>query len=96
MAARAEANTGSEQRPQQIRAANERVAREAERQRFLARLPMLCECDEEHCEEVLLIGAADFRSVRSSAGLFVTVPHHRPEHAELERKLTDYWLQRRG
>ena len=96
MAARAETNAGAEQRPLAVRAANERVAREAERQRFLARLPMLCECDEEHCEEVLLIGAADFRSVRSSAGLFLTVPHHRLEHADLERKLPDYWLQRRA
>lgn len=95
MAVRAEAQTSGEQRPQQVRAANERVAHEAVRQKFLGRLPMLCECDDAGCEEVFLIAALDFRTACASGGLWVTAPHHRLDGAELERKVAEFWLQRR-
>jgi hypothetical protein len=95
MAVRAEAQTSGEQRPHQVRVANERVAREAERQKFLARLPMLCECDDEGCEEVFLIAPHDFRSACASNGGWLTAPHHRLEGAELAVKRPEYWLQRR-
>jgi hypothetical protein len=95
MAARAEAQRRGEQRPQQVRAANARVAREAERQKFLARLPMLCECDDGGCEEVFLIAPADFRAACGPNGGWLTIPHHRLDGAELARKDPEYWLQRR-
>jgi hypothetical protein len=95
MAARAEAQRSGEQRPQQVRVANERVAHEAARQKFLARLPMLCECDDAGCEEVFLIAPGDFRRACAASGAALTVPHHRLDGAELERKHPDYWLQRR-
>lgn len=94
MAARAEAQRSGEQRPQQVRAANERVAREAERQKFLARLPMLCECDDSGCDEVFLIPPAEFRGACGN-GAWLTAPHHRLDGAELEGKRPEYWLQRR-
>jgi hypothetical protein len=95
MAARAETQRGGEQRPQQVRAANERVAREAERQKFVARLPMLCECDDAGCEEVFLIAQDDFRAACTSNGGWLTAPHHRLDGAELASKRREYWLQRR-
>ncbi len=95
MAVRAEAGRNADGRPQEVRAANERVARQAERQKFLASLPMLCECDDVGCDEVFLIAPAAFRAACASAGVSVTAPHHRLEGAELERKLPGYWLQRR-
>lgn len=79
-----------------MRAANQRGARVAERQRFLARLPMLCECDDAGCDEVFLIRPEAFRAACASAGVSVTAPHHRIEGAELEQKLPEYWLQRRA
>lgn len=96
MAARVESCPNGEARPRQVRAANERVAREALRQKFLARLPMLCECDDAGCDEVFLIRPEAFRAASARPGLSLTAPHHRLQGAELEQKLPDYWLQRRG
>jgi hypothetical protein len=96
MAARAEVRTNSDERPQQVRAANERVAREAARQKFLASVPMLCECGDDGCDEVFLIEPVAFRAACASAGVLLTAPHHRLEGAELEQKLPGYWLHRRG
>lgn len=95
MAARAEACRSGDERPQQVRAANERVARVAERQKFLAPLPMLCECDDAGCDEVFLVPQEAFRTACAS-GLSLTAPHHRLDRAELEQKLPEYWLQRRA
>jgi len=95
MAARAETRRDGDERPQQVRAANERVARQAARQKFLARLPMLCECDDAGCDEVFLIEPTAFHAACASAGVLLTAPHHRLEGAELEQKLPGYWRQRR-
>ncbi|HSC51614.1 MAG TPA: hypothetical protein VLD16_15235 [Gaiellaceae bacterium] len=90
-----EACKGGDGRPQQVRAANARVAREAARQKFHARLPMLCECDDADCDEVFLIRPEAFRAASASPGVTLTAPHHRLEGAQLEQKLPEYWLQRR-
>jgi hypothetical protein len=96
MAVRAETQRSGEQRPQQVRVANERVAREAERQKFLSRLPMLCECDDAGCEEVFLIAPPEFRAACGPDGGWLTVPHHRLDRSELASKRPEYWLQRRA
>jgi hypothetical protein len=80
-----------ENRPQQVRRANERLAREAEKLRFAARVPMLCECSDEACNEVFLMSLHAFRAAWD---VHVTAPGHRIEDGRPVREERDFWLQR--
>ena len=80
-----------ENRPQQVREANERLAREAERLHFMARVPMLCECSDTGCDELFLMSLFDFRSAQD---VFVTAPGHRIQNARPVRQEREFWLQR--
>lgn len=91
MAVRADRHT-PENRPKQIREANARLAREAERLRFAARVPMLCECDDAACDALFLMSLWDFRSAHDA---FVTAPGHRIDNALPVRQEPEFWLQRR-
>jgi hypothetical protein len=91
MAVRADRHT-HENRPQQIREANTRLAREAERLRFAARVPMLCECSDDGCDQLFLMSLWDFRSAHDA---FVTAPGHRIESARPVRQGPEFWLHRR-
>jgi len=90
MAVRADRHT-HENRPQQIREANARLAREAERLRFAARVPMLCECSDDRCDELFLMSLWYFRSAHDA---FVTAPGHRIENGRPVRQEPEFWLQR--
>ena len=90
MAVRAKTNS-HENRPQQVRRANERLAREAEKLRFAARVPMLCECSDEACHEVFLMSLAAFRAAWD---VYVTAPGHRIEDGRPVREEPEFWLQR--
>ena len=90
MAVRAHTN-GDGNRPQQVRRANERLAREAEKLRFAARVPMLCECSDEGCQEVFLMSLAEFRAAYD---VYVTAPGHRVEDGRPVREEREFWLQR--
>ena len=90
MAVRAERHT-HENRPQQIREANARLAREAERLRFAARVPMLCECGDAGCDELFLMSLHDFHSAYDA---FIAAPGHRIEHAHPVREEREFWLLR--
>lgn len=90
MAVRAQRHT-HENRPQQIREANARLAREAKRLRFAARVPMLCECEDSDCDELFLMSLHDFYSAYDA---FVTAPGHRVENAQPVRQEREFWLQR--
>jgi hypothetical protein len=90
MAVRAHRN-GDGDRPQRVRRANERLAREAEKLRFAARVPMLCECTDEGCREVFLMSLADFRAAYD---VYITAPGHRVEDGRPVREEREFWLQR--
>jgi hypothetical protein len=78
------------------REANERIAQAAERHRFVARMPLFCECDEPECRELVLISRERFDQIRREPGLYVTAPGHRPEHSQRAASEPDYWLVRRS
>jgi len=65
-----------ESRSQVIRRANEGIAAKAAALRFVSRVPMLCECGDPACHELVLLTLADYRRVHKEHD-FLTVPGHR-------------------
>jgi hypothetical protein len=63
-------------RPEAVRQANEEIAEKAERYRFRSRVPILCECSDPACTEIILIDLARYRLARRERD-FLTVPGHR-------------------
>jgi len=65
-------------RPESVRQANEEIAEQAERYRFRARVPMLCECSNPACAEIVLVGLEEYRRRRRERD-FLTAPGHEAE-----------------
>jgi len=95
MAVHVQADTEAS-RPYDVRRANDRLARTAERMRFVARAPMLCECSDASCDELFLIPLERYRRIRVDSRLFLTAPRHRLAGAELDREEREFWVQRAG
>jgi hypothetical protein len=62
-------------RPESARQSNERIAEQAERLHFVSRVPMVCECDDGDCRQILLLDLDEYRKVRREAE-FLTAPGH--------------------
>ena len=76
------------------RAANDRIAEQARRLRFVSRVPMLCECSGGDCREIVMISLRDYEQIRREQGRFLTAPDHEVEGAELENETPDYAIRR--
>ena len=72
--------------------ANERLARAAEDLRFVSRIPMFCECEDDRCEALILITLDHYREAREKR-LFLTAPGHRIDGAEPVTRNSDVWIQ---
>jgi hypothetical protein len=82
-------------RSEEVRVGNDRIAERAEQLRFVSRVPMLCECGDAACSQIVLIGLAEYRQLRNDGRRYLTAPEHRLEQATLESRHDGYWLQRR-
>lgn len=82
------------EKPELAREANERIAEAADRHRFVARMPLFCECDDPDCREIVLLSRADFNAIRREPRLFVTAPGHQPHNATRAGAVANYWLIR--
>lgn len=82
-------------RSDEVRAGNDRIAERAEQLRFVSRVPMLCECGQPGCSQMVLIGLDEYRSLRADGRRYLTAPDHRLEAATVETKQPGYWQQRR-
>lgn len=60
-----------------VRASNDRIASRAEALHFISRVPLLCECDDPRCRELVLVSLDDFRRVRRTGDAVIT-PDHAP------------------
>jgi len=49
------------------------------------RFPLLCECEEEGCTELILVGPAEYREARSSRRQFLVVDGHDPASRVVRR-----------
>jgi hypothetical protein len=61
-------------RSEEIRASNLRITQQAERLRFVSRVPLLCECGQPDCRELILLHPTAYRQ-QLPLGL-VTAPGH--------------------
>jgi hypothetical protein len=82
-------------RPDEVRLGNDRIAERAEQLHFVSRVPMLCECGQPGCSQMVLIGLEEYRQLRADGRRYLTAPDHCLERAIVEAKLSGYWLQRR-
>jgi hypothetical protein len=80
--------------PDAIRAGNERIAERAKRLQFVSRVPMLCECDDPACSQIVLIALDAYQQVRRDRRRYLTAPNHTLGAATVETKTDAYWLQR--
>jgi hypothetical protein len=78
------------------REANERIAQAAERNHFVSRMPLFCECGDPDCRELVLVSRERFEAIRREANLYLTAPGHQLESAERTSASADYWLLRRS
>ena len=66
-----------------FREVNDRIREVAEGFAVQGRLDFICECSREDCSERVSLAADEYKRVRSSPTLFVSVPGH--ETLEVER-----------
>jgi hypothetical protein len=64
-----------ESRPAVIREANEEIAVKAAALHFVSRIPMLCECGDPACHELVLLTLEEYRRARRSRP-YLTAPGH--------------------
>ena len=69
-------------RPIDARRANDRIAEKAERLRFVSRVPMLCECSDQDCRAVVMIGLEDYHAIRRDHDAFLTARGHASEESD--------------
>lgn len=65
-----------ESRSQVVRTGNDGIAAKAAALRFVSRVPMLCECEDPACRELIMLTLADYRRARRERE-FITAPGHR-------------------
>jgi hypothetical protein len=69
-----------------FRSVNERLQEKADELELGDRqTPFLCECEEERCTEVLLLGRSDYEDVRAHPRRFIVAPGHQGGEEELIR-----------
>jgi hypothetical protein len=81
-------------RPESARQSNERIAAQAGRFRFVSRVPMLCECSDGDCGQIVLLTLEEYREARGTAD-FLTAPGHTVERATPLARMPGHWLQSR-
>jgi hypothetical protein len=68
-----------------FRDANEKITRRVEELYEVEGLtPILCECEEESCTDIIRISLEDYRRIRADPLTFVVVPGHETRGTETE------------
>lgn len=86
---------GGRGRVMDARAANDRIARQAERLRFISRVPMLCECDRSRCRTIVMITLDDYYDLRRDPTNILTAPNHQVAGTDLRAERGDYAIHQR-
>lgn len=92
MSAQPQSDHGS--RPDAARSSNEHIADRAVELRFVSRIPLLCECSDASCRQLVLLTVDDYREARRDAD-YLTAPGHAVEGAAPDRRAADHVLHRR-
>src|SRR5690349_15796547 len=78
------------------RAANDRIADKAEQLRFHSRVPMMCECSNTDCRELVMVWLEEYRALREDRNNFLTARGHDADQADLLEETPDYDVRRAG
>ena len=81
-------------RAESARQSNERIAERAAQLHFVSRVPMLCECSDGECGQIVLLTLEDYREVRREAD-FLTAPAHAVDGASPISRKPGHWLHSR-
>jgi len=74
-------------RTQRARLANDRIVRRAEQLRFVSRVPLLCECGDAGCAEIVLVWIREYWNVRNRSKAQVIAPGHQLGARVVERRV---------
>ena len=85
-----------EDKPTKVREANRRVAMGAVERGVTHGVPVVCECSDPACAEILLLTLTEWRQARTHPSRFVTAPEHVVDGARLVFKTNTYWLPERA
>ena len=73
----AHAHRPNENKSVLARVANQRIVERAARLRFAARIPLLCECSDPNCRELILATLDEYWRSRSAASRgYLVLPGH--------------------
>jgi dephospho-CoA kinase len=61
-------------RARSTRESNDRIAEKAKRYRFVSRVPLLCECSDPACDEIVLVDLDRYEQIRRDG--YLTAPGH--------------------
>ena len=78
------------------RAANDRIADKAEQLRFHSRVPMMCECSDSDCRELVMVWLEEYRALRQDPNNFLTARGHDADRADLLTETPEYDIRRAG
>ena len=78
------------------RAANDRIARNAEALAFVSAVPFICECSDSSCVEPMPLGLEAYAEARERPVEFLTLPEHRLSPGRVVRKSEQLWVHIAG
>jgi len=78
------------------RAANDRIADKAEQLRFHSRVPMMCECSDADCRNLVMVWLKDYRALRQDLSKFLTACGHDVDRGDLLTETPEYDIRRAG
>ncbi|HZS30156.1 MAG TPA: hypothetical protein VFA37_02745 [Gaiellaceae bacterium] len=80
----------SRSRATDAREANDRIAAKAAALHFVSRVPMLCECSTPGCRKVVMVGLADYHSLRATDGAHLIAHGHAATGSSPQRDASEY------
>jgi len=76
------------------RAANNRIADKAEKLRFHSRVPMMCECSDTGCRNLVMVTLKEYRALRQDPSKFLTARGHDVDRGDLLAETPEYDIRR--
>jgi hypothetical protein len=81
-----------------FRQANERISERAEAADMTEKIPFLCECADESCNEIVRLSDAEYERIRRNATDFLNAPGHEVAagpHGEVVERSDGYVIVRK-
>jgi hypothetical protein len=76
------------------RAANDRIAEKAAQLRFVSRVPMMCECSDPGCRDLVMITLDEYHAIGEASEIILTASGHDADRADLLDETANYDIRR--